>query len=298
MSYKKNIAKLGLLAFGSYTALSALSMPLAGAQEAPQVNNTPTAVAPQDANPSSDIPQDILDGLHRLAEVATGSDWKYTNNGLSGGLMISQQTWDDYDGGKYAKTPAEATKEQQLKIGSEIQKHQGWSAWAQSPLAGLFDATTAPLAAPQAGQVAATGVSTPAQSYDASQGYTQGYTQDYTQDYAQDYAQGYTQDYTATQAAPQQNNYTPQPAAAPANAGVWDQLAQCESGGNWSTNTGNGFSGGLQFHPQTWAAYGGGQYAADASQATREQQIAVAEKVQASQGWGAWPACSAQAGLY
>lgn len=86
--------------------------------------------------------------------------------------------------------------------------------------------------------------------------------------------------------------------AAPAEAeGVWDQLAQCESGGNWSINTGNGYQGGLQFSPSTWAAYGGTEYAPTADQATREQQIAVAKKVQASQGWGAWPACTASMGL-
>ena len=81
-------------------------------------------------------------------------------------------------------------------------------------------------------------------------------------------------------------------AAAPAS--TWDSLAQCESGGNWGINTGNGYSGGLQFSPSTWAAYGGTGSAANAS---REQQIAVAEKVQAGQGWGAWPACAAKLGL-
>ena len=78
------------------------------------------------------------------------------------------------------------------------------------------------------------------------------------------------------------------------SASTWDALAQCESGGNWSTNTGNGFSGGLQFTSSTWTAFGGTGSPADA---TREQQIAVAEKVQASQGWGAWPACAAKLGL-
>ena len=81
-------------------------------------------------------------------------------------------------------------------------------------------------------------------------------------------------------------------AAAPAS--TWDSLAQCESGGNWATNTGNGYSGGLQFSQSTWAAYGGTGSAANAS---REQQIAVAQKVQARQGWGAWPACAAKLGL-
>ena len=82
-----------------------------------------------------------------------------------------------------------------------------------------------------------------------------------------------------------------------ANGSVWDSLAQCEAGGNWAINTGNGFAGGLQFTPSTWLAYGGGQYAPQAHLATREQQIAVASKVQAGQGWGAWPACTAKLGL-
>ena len=81
------------------------------------------------------------------------------------------------------------------------------------------------------------------------------------------------------------------------NGSVWGSLAQCEAGGNWAINTGNGFSGGLQFTPSTWLAYGGGQYAPQAHLATREQQIAVASKVQAGQGWGAWPACTAKLGL-
>jgi resuscitation-promoting factor RpfA len=83
-------------------------------------------------------------------------------------------------------------------------------------------------------------------------------------------------------------------ANAATSTSTWDALAQCESGGNWATNTGNGFSGGLQFSPSTWAAYGGTGSAAEAS---RDQQIAVAEQVQASQGWGAWPSCAAQLGL-
>lgn len=87
------------------------------------------------------------------------------------------------------------------------------------------------------------------------------------------------------------------PAAPAAGYGVWDQLAQCESGGNWAIDSGNGFSGGLQFTDSTWAAYGGTEYAPRASQASREQQIAVAERVQAGQGWGAWPACTASMGI-
>ncbi|MFF9643490.1 transglycosylase family protein [Kitasatospora aureofaciens] len=83
--------------------------------------------------------------------------------------------------------------------------------------------------------------------------------------------------------------------AAPASA--WDSVAQCESGGDWSINTGNGFYGGLQFTSSTWKAYGGTAYAAQANQASRAQQISVAEKVLASQGPGAWPVCSVKAGL-
>ncbi|MFI7496580.1 transglycosylase family protein [Kocuria sp. M4R2S49] len=85
--------------------------------------------------------------------------------------------------------------------------------------------------------------------------------------------------------------------ALPANAApasTWDALAECESGGAWDTATGNGFSGGLQFTPSTWAAFGGSGAPQDAS---REQQIAVAENVLDGQGWGAWPACSAKLGL-
>ncbi len=78
---------------------------------------------------------------------------------------------------------------------------------------------------------------------------------------------------------------------------VWDRLAQCESNGDWSAATGNGYYGGLQFHPDTWANHGGHEYASSAHQATRAQQIAVAERVRASQGWAAWPSCSRQLGL-
>jgi LysM repeat protein len=86
------------------------------------------------------------------------------------------------------------------------------------------------------------------------------------------------------------------PAANAAADSTWDRLAQCESSGNWAINTGNGFSGGLQFTRSTWTAFGGGQFAPVAHQATREQQIVVAEKVLAGQGWGAWPACSKKIG--
>ncbi|GHE01817.1 transglycosylase family protein [Streptomyces alanosinicus] len=84
--------------------------------------------------------------------------------------------------------------------------------------------------------------------------------------------------------------------AAAADNGVWDRIAQCESGGNWHINTGNGYYGGLQFSASTWRAYGGTAYAPTADQASRSAQIAVAGKVQQAQGWGAWPVCSGRAG--
>ncbi|KUI04604.1 transglycosylase [Mycolicibacterium acapulense] len=76
-----------------------------------------------------------------------------------------------------------------------------------------------------------------------------------------------------------------------ATDGEWDRVASCESGGNWAINTGNGYQGGLQFAPSTWTGHGGGEYAPAAHLASKEEQIAVAERVLASQGKGAWPTC-------
>ncbi|CAN5636133.1 hypothetical protein BH10ACT1_BH10ACT1_26470 [soil metagenome] len=88
----------------------------------------------------------------------------------------------------------------------------------------------------------------------------------------------------------------PAPAAAPAvsNGSDWDRLAQCEAGGNWAINTGNGYYGGLQFSAQSWRAVGGSGLP---HQASRETQIAMGERLRSAQGWGAWPACSAKLGL-
>jgi resuscitation-promoting factor RpfA len=82
-----------------------------------------------------------------------------------------------------------------------------------------------------------------------------------------------------------------------ATDGTWDKVALCESGNNWSLNTGNGFYGGLQFSKSTWEHYGGKQFAARPDLASRREQIAVAEKILADQGPGAWPACGLKAGL-
>jgi hypothetical protein len=94
----------------------------------------------------------------------------------------------------------------------------------------------------------------------------------------------------------------PPPPAAPAavtynGTSVWDDLAQCESGGNWAINTGNGYYGGLQFSYDTWHGYGGGEFADYPHQATREEQIIVAERLRAARGYAPWPACRAKLGL-
>lgn len=85
--------------------------------------------------------------------------------------------------------------------------------------------------------------------------------------------------------------------AAIADNAVWDKVAKCESGGNWSIATGNGYYGGLQFSKSTWKAFGGTKYAATANKASKAQQIAVAQRTLAQQGPGAWPVCGKRAGL-
>jgi len=93
---------------------------------------------------------------------------------------------------------------------------------------------------------------------------------------------------------------TPLLVSAPAHAAfgeTWDRLSQCEAGGDWAINTGNGYYGGVQFSQSTWEGFGGTQYAPRADLASRAQQIATAEKTLDVQGWGAWPACSAELGL-
>ena len=95
----------------------------------------------------------------------------------------------------------------------------------------------------------------------------------------------------------------PAPAPAPAavyssGSSVWDSLANCESGGNWAINTGNGYYGGLQFDAKTWKAYGGDAYASLPHQASPKEQMAVADKVVDDRGgYGAWPACARKLGL-
>lgn len=91
----------------------------------------------------------------------------------------------------------------------------------------------------------------------------------------------------------------PPPPPAPDHAvgsTVWDRLAQCESGGNWASSAGL-YEGGLQFHPSTWDRNKPSGYPDAAYQASRAQQIQVAERVLAQQGWGAWPACASELGL-
>lgn len=78
---------------------------------------------------------------------------------------------------------------------------------------------------------------------------------------------------------------------------VWDDLARCESGGNWAINTGNGYYGGLQFSYGTWHGYGGGEFAEYPHEATREEQMVVAERLLAARGYAPWPACRVKLGL-
>jgi resuscitation-promoting factor RpfB len=104
-------------------------------------------------------------------------------------------------------------------------------------------------------------------------------------------------EYRGTKPVPVRTTPAPAPNFASGST-VWDQIAACESGGNWAINTGNGYSGGLQFAPSTWLSNGGGAFAPYAYQASREQQIVVAERIRAaSGGYGAWPACAASLGL-
>jgi hypothetical protein len=83
----------------------------------------------------------------------------------------------------------------------------------------------------------------------------------------------------------------------PSDPGVWDELAHCETRGNWATDSVPGFSGGLGFAHGTWRAMGGREFADIAADATREQQIEIAQRVLEASGWGAWPGCSRLLGL-
>ena len=87
------------------------------------------------------------------------------------------------------------------------------------------------------------------------------------------------------------------PSVSPESNATWDRLAMCESTQNWEADTGNGFKGGLQFTDSTWSEFGGKRFASSPDEASREQQIRVAKKVQDEQGWNAWPTCSEKLGL-
>ncbi|MPZ66263.1 MAG: hypothetical protein GEU83_12360 [Pseudonocardiaceae bacterium] len=92
----------------------------------------------------------------------------------------------------------------------------------------------------------------------------------------------------------------PMALATPAHAATdaeWNRVAECESDQRWHVDTGNGYYGGLQFSSSTWDSFGGEEYGSTADEASREQQIVIAERVLDAQGWGAWPTCSEQAGV-
>lgn len=102
-------------------------------------------------------------------------------------------------------------------------------------------------------------------------------------------------DQPAVTAKPAPKHKSPSPAPVPSgDTSIWDRLADCESGGNWSINTGNGYYGGLQFTLSTWQGVGGSGYP---HQASREEQIARGQILQARSGWGQWPACASKLGL-
>ena len=90
--------------------------------------------------------------------------------------------------------------------------------------------------------------------------------------------------------APAPPGPAPTPLAAPAEP--WDSVARCETGGDWHADTGNGYQGGLQLSPGTWISYGGGQFAPQANEASREQQILVGDRIRAQEGWQAWSGCA------
>jgi LysM repeat protein len=98
----------------------------------------------------------------------------------------------------------------------------------------------------------------------------------------------------SSHSSPQSSSSSRQSSGSVASGGVWDRLAQCESGGNWSINTGNGFYGGLQFTQSSWRAAGG---SGSPQNASRSEQIRVAQNLQKMQGWGAWPTCSRKIGV-
>jgi Spy/CpxP family protein refolding chaperone len=85
--------------------------------------------------------------------------------------------------------------------------------------------------------------------------------------------------------------------ASAASMSTWDHLAECESGGDWHMNTGNGFYGGLQFTDGTWDSFGGDKFAPRADRADKHEQIRIAQRVLNDQGWSAWPGCSVKLGL-
>lgn len=114
---------------------------------------------------------------------------------------------------------------------------------------------------------------------------------------AQRQAQQQTQPQADQPAAPQAQPAAPANQSVSPRDGIWDQLAQCETGGRWATNSVPGYSGGLGFAHSSWRDFGGHEFAPIAAQASREQQIVVAERILATMGWRAWPACSIRLGL-
>lgn len=264
---------------------------VAQADDNPVDNPAPVAQSSKEAKgPAVNMEDNVhsVETWDKLALVSSNADWTMNRGGVHGGLAISEKTWKDYGGEAYANLPHEASKEEQIEIAEKIQAAQGWSAWQSASLAGLFDTPVAPVADPAA-PVVSQQAPVAQNAYVANQG---GYV-DNTQTY-QESAPAVNNTYQETYQAPAQ-----QAAPVATGNGVWDALAQCESGGNPTITDPSGtYSGLYQFDQQTWQAYGGGQYASTAGQASPEQQLEIAQKLQASRGsWGSWPACSQKLGL-
>lgn len=290
MTVTINKKKLAALPAFAGIGMMLLSPAIANAAEQQTPTPAPEAPAAELSNGSSMGSNQVsTEKWDELAEVSSHGDWKYVSgDGLFGGLAISEQTWKDYHGDEFAPTADGATKEQQIEVAERIYADSGFTPWDGARILGWVDITPYGVSAPQPavvspGSAQASQVSIPDYGASTSTDWSTGASSGW----------GGAAEDTSVQTEVQSQAGTT-PSTYGGNDGVWDQLAQCESGGDWSTNTGNGYSGGLQFSPDTWAAYGG---QGDASQATREEQIAVAERVQAAQGWGAWPSCSAAIGL-
>jgi len=255
---KKKLFALSALTIAGTTITSPA---LAGAQE----DHHKTVVNVDDNKVS-------MDRWEQLAEVSSGGDWKFVSgDGLYGGLAISEQTWKDYDGEDFAPTADKASKEEQIEIAEKMFADGGFTPWDGAKILGWTTSSNGDVIEHPTPDTAISAQEAPTysnyyQSHNASANNTTSTYNNYSTPIENNNVVS-QQSSVETYQAPQNNQQAPQPdATSTVNGDVWDQLAQCESGGNWNINTGNGFSGGLQFAPGTWTANGG---TGDASTASR-----------------------------